>query len=297
MAEESYNFTYMFFHILFALTAVVFLYMRTVVTTNTGIGDITSIQTGPLNITGDIKNVLLSDKSFFSIFIGAVVLLFFMIVFYFFIDYETEGEEGISNFYKLFFIWGILYGIVYLINFIITDVVLSAELFLRIFFVVTLCFWAMTGPMYLAVSLVPSVVDVFENTFGYLWIVAFSNAREKMRIIRSRTYPSFEIPAELLLTKFRMDNFNDMFAGLMKKKWDEDNTPKLSDEIILDFYIDVHDDNHAKRIEVKETLMQLVRIKNKIGHMFWIYVSSLMAMITSVIALNESAFSDFFVNV
>lgn len=297
MEEENYSFTHMFFQILFLVTAVIFIYMRTVVTTYSGIGDDTQIEKGPFNITGDIKNMLVSDKSFLSIFIGSILLLFFMIVFYFFLDYETEGEKGISNFYKLFFIWGVLYLIVYLLNFIITDIRLSGELFLRIFFVVTLCFWGMTGPMYLAVSLVPSVVDVFENTIGYLWIIAFSNAREKMRIIRSRTYPSFEIPGELLLTKFRMDNFNDMFSGLTKKKWDEDNTPKLSDEIILDFYIDVDDNNHAKRIEVKETLMQLVRIKNKIGHMFWIYISSLIAMITSVIALNGSAFSAFFVDV
>lgn len=287
--DKVYNYVPTFINFLFLITFIIFIYMRTTSLAGVDIEgkDIANGLT-KLNLTGDIKQAFSKEKTSRFIFIGAVILLFLTYIFYFFLDYDTEGEEGVSNFTRLLFIWGSLYIIVYLINFLINRVTLSAELFLRIFFITSVCFWFITGSTYVAISLVPSLVEIFENTIGFTWIKTFSNAEEKLKIIKSRTYPSFDIPSEILITKFSQENFNDMFEGLLQKQIDANNLPEQANEVMLDFFIDVNEGNLKKKHEVKDTLFQLVKIKNKVGHMVWIYVSSLVAMLVTLISMNEN---------
>lgn len=243
------------------------------------------------NYTGDVKQEIKKEKVSMFLIVGFVILLFLVSVFYFFLDYEVEGKPTGSFFTKLFYIWGSLYLIVYLINFIITDVTVSATLFFRIFFIVSLAFWAITGTTYLTITMIPSLVEIFENTIGYSWIKTFMGLKEKMSVIRSRMYPSFGIPSEILITKFNEKNLHDMFKGLMTKKLDKDNLPTLANETILDFYLDINDADLDTQMEVKDALFQLVRAKYKIGHMSWIFLSSFAAMIVSLIAMNENLMS------
>ena len=165
---------------------------------------------------------------------------------------------------------------------------------LRVFFITSLCFWLITGTTFIAISLLPTLVGIFENTVGYTWINTFSNAKEKMKIIKSRTSKSLEFPSEILITKFSLENFNDMFEGLMEKQHTE-NVAKKANEIVLDFFIDIVEGSSIgsqKRTEVKQTLLQLVKIKNKVGHMVWIYTASFVSMLVSLIAMNQNIISN-----
>ena len=235
------------------------------------------------NLTGDVKQIVKKDKVSIFIIGGGIVLFLLAYVFYFFIDYDTEGKPAISNFTRLLFIWGSLYFIVFIINFLINDVTASSSLFLRIFFIVSIAFWGITGSTFMAISLIPNLVEIFENTVGYNWINMFYNLKEKMKIIKSRTYPNFDVPSHILITKFDEENFNNMFSGLM-----EQNVSGNTNEMVLDFFIDVKPDDINKKKEVQETLFQLVKVKQKMGHFTWIYLSSFASMIVSLIAMNEN---------
>lgn len=251
--------------------------------------DINSINKA--NYTGDIKQTIVKEKVSMFILIGGIILFFLVSVFYFFLDYEIQGKPTGSFFIKLFYIWASLYLIVYLINFLITDTAVTALLFLRIFFIVSLAFWAITGTTYLTITMVPGLVEIFENTIGYSWINTFMGLKDKMSVIKSRVYPNFKIPSEILITKFNEVNLNDLFKGLMTKNLDKDNLPPRSNETILDFYLDIHDADLDTQLEVKDALFQLVRAKYKVGHMSWIFLSSFAAMIVSLIAMNENLMS------
>ena len=243
------------------------------------------------NYTGDVKQNIKKEKVSIYLIVGGFILFLLVNVFYFFLDYEEEGKPTGTFFTKLFYIWAVLYLIVYLINFLITDTAVSAQLFLRIFFIVSLCYWIFTGTTYLTITMIPSLVEIFENTIGYSFIYTFMGLKEKMSVIRSRMYPSFGIPSEILITKFTEKNLHDMFKGLMTKRIDKDNLPELANETILDFYLDINDADIDTQLEAKESFFQLIRTKYKVGHMAWIYLSSLAAMIASLIAMNENLMS------
>ena len=265
--DKIYDYIPTFINYLFIISLIIFAYMRT--TSLAGVDvDGKDIAKGltKINLTSDIETVFIREKTSRFIIVGAVVLLFMTAVAYFFLDYDTETDvESVSNLTRLIFIWGSLFTIVYLINFIISRVTLSAEMLLRVFFITSLCFWLITGTTFIAISLLPTLVGIFENTVGYTWINTFSNAKEKMKIIKSRTSKSLEFPSEILITKFSLENFNDMFEGLMEKQHTE-NVAKKANEIVLDFFIDIVEGSSIgsqKRTEVKQTLLQLVKIKNK----------------------------------
>jgi hypothetical protein len=281
-----------FINYLFIITLIIFAYMRTTSLAGVDIEgkDITKGLT-QVNLTSDVEMLIARDKTSRFIVVGAVILLFMTIVAYFFLDYDTEtGIVSVSNTFRLIFIWGSLFLIVYLLNFIISRVTVSAELFLRIFFITSLCFWAITGTTFLAISLLPALVDIFANTVGYTWITLFSNAKEKMKIIRSRTAPELDFPSEILITKFNLENFNDVFNGLAELNHDPDKIGKRANEIILDFQLNLKEgaDSVMKKEDVRETLLQLVRIKNKVGHMVWIYTASFVSMLVTLIAMNQN---------
>ena len=243
------------------------------------------------NYTGDVKQTIVKEKVSMTLLVGGVILFFLVNVFYFFLDYEIQGKPTGSYFTKLFYIWVAVYLIVYLINFIITDTAVTAVLFLRIFFIVSLAYWVITGITFLTITMIPSLVEIFENTVGYSWINTFMGLKEKMSVIKSRVYPHFKIPSEILITKFNEVNLNDLFEGLMTKNLDKDNLPPRSNETILDFYLDIDEADLETQLEVKDSLFQLVRAKQKIGHMSWIFLSSFAAMIVSLIAMNENLMS------
>lgn len=290
--EKNNSYIPTFINYLFIITLLIFAYMRT-----TSLSGVTiegkGINKGmsQVNMTADVDMIIVRDRTSRFIVVGAVLLLFMTIVAYFFLDYDTEtGGVTVSNTFRLMFIWGSLYIIVYLINFIISRVTLSAELLLRIFFITSLSFWAISGTTFLAISLLPSLVDIFANTVGYTWIKLFSNAKEKMKIIRSRTAPDLDFPSEILITKFNLENFNDIFDGLAELQHDPEKLGKRTNEVILDFQLNIKEgvDSVMKKEDIKETLLQLVRIKNKVGHMVWIYTASFASMLVTLIAMNQN---------
>jgi hypothetical protein len=220
------------------------------------------------------------------------ILLFIVYVLYFFLDYDTEGKKAVPNIVRLVIIWFVVYFMTFIINFLLNDVTLSFLLFSRIFFIVSLCFWAIAGSTFFIISILPVLVEIFENTIGYAWISMFYDLQGKMNVVKSRMFPNFPVPSEFLITKFDVYNFHDVFYGLISDNLH--NNGKLmenANEAVLDFYIDLTDANVNEK-EIKDGLYKLVHTKNKIGHMTWIYISSFASLIVALIAMNDTLVGD-----
>lgn len=256
------------------------------------------------NLTGDLKQSVKKNNISIFLFVGSIILLVLTTVYYLVIDFgKTKLASMSANFTRLLFLWISVWLVVLIINFILNDVSLGIGIFTRIFFIASLCFWFIAGSTYLTLSLLPGLVEIFENTVGYYYISYFPfnmvgqrSLNDMMKLFKSKHYPSFDLPYDVLITKFDIKNFNELYNGIQKRQPKQVNpikgggvvesTESAIDPITLDFYIQLN--NGESELTVKENLYRLVKTKHDIGHMTWMYLSSTASMIVSLIAMNNN---------
>jgi hypothetical protein len=128
----------------------------------------------------------------------------------------------------------------------------------------------------------PLLVQIFENTIGY-WLLQYFELRELTdEVFSSKTMDpikdnakSNEFDYSFLITRFNLDNLEELIEYGKNCKGNRDSAYLLG----LDFNFILEYDEQEKRVR------DMVHLKNTIGHYIWVYLSSVVALIVSMIAV------------
>ena len=271
--------------------------------------------------TNDEINKNISFLLFILFFMILVVLSIIYFVYNkFHIFNELKKDFNINNFWEKFrskiivgkfLIFFVLWLFVCFFNMMFFNTIFENRKMQNIFYITTVCFFGIVGSTFLIIGNIPSLVEIFENTIGY-WILNIPyifNLNETMQIFKSKNFKNINvfIPFNILLTTFSIFNINDVFNQIDKKISNKNEYFKISyndDKIInsknvksetgmnYDFYIDYTEllvnnkekGNTYKSINnmVHDNLLKLVLAKNNIGHMIWVYISTVISIMISM---------------
>lgn len=178
-----------------------------------------------------------------------------------------------------FWTFVLLWGFVVFINIIMLTEVFKIKEPVNILTITSILFITIVGSTFFIIGNIPSLVEVFENTFGYFVINTFFGLKDTMKhIFKTKQFDktiqgedaNFEMPFNILITPFDIPKFNDMFDAL----------PKESDNE-TDFYL--NPDLTEEQIEdVRKNMLKLVFIKNSAGHFAWIYAASVITILATI---------------
>jgi hypothetical protein len=180
-----------------------------------------------------------------------------------------------SRFWTFVWIW----GLVVFINIILLGEVFKIKEPVNIFTITSILFVTIVGSTFFIIGNIPSLVEVFENTFGYFIINTFFGLKETMKnIFKTKLFEKtidgedskFEMPFNILITPFDIPNFNDIFDAL----------PTESDKE-TDFYLDP-ELTEEQREDVRKNILKLVFIKNNVGHFTWTILASFITIMATI---------------
>jgi len=178
-----------------------------------------------------------------------------------------------------FWTFVLLWGFVVFINIIMLSEVFKIKESVNILTITSILFITIVGSTFFIIGNIPSLVEVFENTFGFFIINTFFGLKDTMKnIFKTKQFDktiegedsTFEMPFNILITPFDIPKFNDMFDAL----------PKDSDGE-TDFYL--NPDLTTEQLEdVRKNMLKLVFVKNNVGHFTWIYVASVITILATI---------------
>jgi hypothetical protein len=176
-----------------------------------------------------------------------------------------------------FWTFVLLWGFVVFINIIIMTEVFKIKEPLNIFTITSIYFACIVGTTFLFIGNIPSLIEVFENTFGYSIINTFFGLKNKMSVFKSKYFDNsvegekslFEMPFDVLITPFDVPNFNDIFDELPKEP--NPNT---------DFYLLTRSNEELE--ETRKDILKLVFIKNTVGHFSWTFLASVLTIMATI---------------
>lgn len=178
-----------------------------------------------------------------------------------------------------FWTFVILWGFVVFINIFLLSEVFKIKEPVNILTITSILFITIVGSTFFIIGNIPSLVEVFENTFGYLIINTFFGLKDTMKnIFKTKQFEKtidgadskFEMPFNILITPFDIPKFNDMFDALPK---DSDNE--------TDFYLnpELTEDQIE---ELRKKILRLVFIKNNVGHLTWTFAASVITILATI---------------
>lgn len=249
-----------------------------------------------------INNVKRKPKYFILPLTIAFSILFFIAAFIYYVMntflYKNISTERYTNvptkdgekndFWHLFrskilesrfWTFVILWGVVVFINIFMLSEVFKIKEPVNILTITSILFITIVGSTFFIIGNIPSLVEVFENTFGYFTINTFFGLKDTMKnIFKTKQFDKtvdgedskFEMPFNILITPFDIPKFNDIFDAL----------PKESDGE-TDFYLnpDLKEDELE---DIRKKILKLVFIKNNVGHFTWIYVASVITILATI---------------
>lgn len=255
---------------------------------------------------------------FFMIFVILSIIYFVYDKFYIF--NELKKDFNTTNFWEKFrskiivgkfLIFFVLWLFVCFFNLMFFTTIFENRKTYDIFYITTICFFGIVGNTFLIIGNIPSLVEIFENTIGYwfLNIPYVFNLNETMRIFKSKNFENINIfiPFNILLTTFSILNVNDVFNQIDKKisnkteyykilyndnKIINSKNVKADTNMNYDFFMDYtellsNDKEKNKNYKfvnnmVHDNLLGLVLAKNNIGHMVWVYISTVISIMVSM---------------
>jgi hypothetical protein len=135
----------------------------------------------------------------------------------------------------------------------------------------------------------PELVTIFENTIG-IWVIGITGNRYFMNdVFYSETFSELRKTTEdksifdqsFLLTRFSNDNIDD-FIDIIKKM----TSSEKSEQISIDFPFDFKPRFDEEQLQGQITkLRQLVSLKHLVGYFSWIYFTSILSLIISIISV------------
>jgi hypothetical protein len=153
----------------------------------------------------------------------------------------------------------------------------------------TLAGFFIVGITLFAVSVSPILVTIFENTFGY-WFINIWGARKLCNdIFVSNSFSNLsnidpkDFNYSFLITRIDYNNVEEFIEYAKQCSGDISNKEKPDKRLPLDFYMKFEFEDQI------EKLRNLVYLKNTFGHFMWTYLSSIIALFVSMIALLMSS--------
>ena len=142
--------------------------------------------------------------------------------------------------------------------------------------IIYVCFFSIISTTFVLLELAPYLVDIFENTLGYLFlfipylnwnnkIIMFSKMFEQVAPVAVPTDTNNNNSYAFLITTISLLNMEKAIESLKA----------LTIGIKLDPAIDANADNY-------KTIKELVLLKHSVGHFVWIYFATLICTFTSI---------------
>jgi len=153
----------------------------------------------------------------------------------------------------------------------------------------TLAAYMIVAITMLGIGTNPNLVTVFENTVGYQFIQLWGLSTLMNDIVQSSLFnkiDSNQFSYNFLITQINLDNVED----IIKMAETKTGSTGPSDKFPLDFRITFDGEINPstgkpdKLEDQKDKLRNLVATKNTFGHFMWIYLSSIVAILVSLLA-------------
>jgi hypothetical protein len=132
----------------------------------------------------------------------------------------------------------------------------------------------------------PELVTIFENTIGIWFLGITGNRYFANEVFHSETFSELIKNTEdksvfdqsFLLTRFSNDNIDD-FINKIKEKCSDGSNGKMSEDYPFDFKPDFKNQGQITK------LRELVSTKHLVGYFSWIYFTSILSLIISIISV------------
>ena len=178
-----------------------------------------------------------------------------------------------------FWTFVLLWGLVVFINIFLLSEVFKIKEPVNILTITSILFITIVGSTFFIIGNIPSLVEVFENTFGYFIINKFFGLKDTMKnIFKTKQFDKtiegedskFEMPFNILITPFDIPKFNDMFDALPRESDNETDfylNPQLTEDQIE---------------ELRKKMLRLVFVKNNVGHLTWTFAASVITILATM---------------
>jgi hypothetical protein len=239
---------------------------------------------------GTTENTQQTASIFFSILLTCGLFIVPLFLIYYFV--YNGNNSNFAGLLLFFFIIGLGYtvNLLYYRIMIMNDIdakidKMSSSDALYVLSITTASF-AILGFTMLGISLNPGLITVFENTIG-VWFIGFFGLSDLSADIF--TSPMFdkirdlanysEFNYDFLITRITPENINVILDSIKKTPVSNLNENRV--KFGLDFVLNLKEEN----TEQIKTLQNLVNLKHAAGHFTWIYLTSLVSLLVSMIAM------------
>jgi hypothetical protein len=218
-----------------------------------------------------------------SLFLGYIVTIIgYLIPLSIIYNFAYSREGGIMPmFYILFCTWltGVLASLLYYRMGVLgesSDIVAIHADIVKSIMATNAASYMLVAITLFAISFNKGLVNIFENTLGYLYINMFGANELANEIFTSKKFGPqgdlSEFDYGFLLTRFSTENIKEFIENV---RTGQDATSILP----LDFELKL--DNRAQREELEE----FVYTKHRIGHFTWVYFTSIIALLISMVSI------------
>ena len=212
---------------------------------------------------------------------------------------ELAGVLRVGKFGIFMGLWALLL----IFNMVIFAVAFRKYDFLNQMKLTSILFVGIVATTFVIIDLIPGLVEIFGNTFGSFVISSFATSwifqyNKIMKVFKSKLFhndANIIIPFDYLMPMFNVDTFEDTFNNIAEeskqfrsKKESNENEGDEKKEL-FDFYFDYNeictneDENEdAAKKKFKNDLFKLCFAKHNAGHFMWVYISSVVTMLSTV---------------
>jgi hypothetical protein len=191
---------------------------------------------------------------------------------YYTLDYSDKWKEinhSLSQYRFMLFI--VLFIVIFIVNiFIVYTLFLKGTQLNNAMKVVSICIPAIVGTTFLLVNNV-NFVKFFENTIGFTIAKMFSPKKDTpfnlfiSNLFKHENFPLGGINFNFLFSVFRLDNFGDIMKDIGIKSKGK-----------YDFHLNSPSDTDLN------CLASMVVMKNSIGHLCWVFFSTIACTMVSI---------------
>lgn len=209
---------------------------------------------------------------------------------------ELAGVLRVGKFGIFIGLWALLL----IFNMVIFAVAFRKYDFLNQMKLTSILFVGIVATTFVIIDLIPGLVEIFGNTFGTFVISSFATSwifqyNKIMKVFKSKLFRNDSdviIPFDYLMPMFNVDTFEDTFnniAEASKKIQPNKESNENEEKEAFDFYFDYNemctgeDENEdAAKNKFKNELFKLCFAKHNAGHFMWVYISSIVTMLSTV---------------
>lgn len=210
---------------------------------------------------------------------------------------DLAGHMRVGRFGIFIVIWILL---LIANHFICTDVLEKIDFFTQMK-LTSILYLGIGATTFVLIGLIPSLVEIFENTFGLFIVSTRPTAwmfeyQEIMKVFQSKFFKNAKdiaIPFDSILPLFNIHTFQNTFDAIHDDKDNILSNDDDDDNEHYDFYFDyskmcvsedAKEQDDAKQ-HFRDALFKLCFAKYNTGHFAWVYITTIVTML-SVASIN-----------